>query len=72
MTSTEKNIKFKTITQTIINAAAKASEQLKQKKPPPSILVVENENNSTLSVASYNGISHEQRRLPSLTSCFFR
>ena len=55
MTSTEKNIKFKTITQTIINAAAKASEQLKRKTPPPSILVVENEHNSTLIVVSYNG-----------------
>ena len=55
MASTEKNIKFKTISQTVINAAAKASEQLKRKTPPPSILVVENEHNSTLIVVSYNG-----------------
>jgi len=55
MTSTEKNIKFKTISKTVVAAAAKASEQLKQKTPPPSILVVENEADSTLVVASYNG-----------------
>ena len=55
MASTKKNIKFKTISQTVIAAAAKASEQLKQKTPPPSILVVENEADSTLVVASYNG-----------------
>ena len=45
MASAEKNIKFETISQTVINAAAKASEQLKRKTPPPSILVVENEHN---------------------------
>ena len=55
MTSTEKNIKFKTISQTVVAAATKASEQLKQKTPPPAILVVENEADSTLVVASYNG-----------------
>ena len=47
-------IKCKTITQTVIDAAATASQQLEQKTPLP-ILVVENENNSTLIVAPYNG-----------------
>lgn len=54
-TSSDNNIKFETISQTVIDAAVKASAQLKQKTPPPSILVVENESNSTLVVASYNG-----------------
>ena len=53
MTSIEKNIKVKTISQTVSEAAEKASEQLKQKTPLPSILVVENELNCTLIVASY-------------------
>jgi len=53
MTSTEKNIKVKTIFQTVSDAAEKASIQLKQKTPPPSILVVENELNCTLVVALY-------------------
>ena len=53
MTSIEKNIKVKTISQTVSDAAEKAAEQLKQKTPLPSILVVENELNCTLIVASY-------------------
>ena len=46
----------KSVSQTVLAAAAaQASKQLKQKAPPLPILVVENETNSTLIVASYEG-----------------
>ena len=74
MTSIGTNITFKPISQTVLEAAAKASAQLKQQTPPPPILVVENETNSTLIVASYDGqlgvysISNETSRVLHLVS----
>ncbi len=53
MTPLGKTIQTKTLSQTVSEAAEKASEQLEQKTPLPSILVVEHEHDCTLVVATY-------------------